>query len=227
MISFEAIPDIVPAELLVGPDDLCGWEPMAIDIDPSRMSRIKAGLLVPKEMALQLVFGSHRHGFDPKDSLNMKGVLASGRQMSNRSNNAPGTHETGYLFSIALWHERDAVVDYVNSYRSYSHAFDAHDREFYSETASGRLTGQLSERLEEYVSYVECGCRSKQEAFDMCGRADAERTLAMGIEGLRAIYQAEASEAIRNIDPATVIDDCAAIIERDNMRLARFAKARE
>lgn len=227
MISFEAIPDIVSAELLVEPDDLRGWEPMVIDIDAGRLSRIRAGLITPKEMALQIAFGNKRHGYYGEDDLGYAEQFDRARKMADRSDAAPGSHEAGYVAVLALWHERNVVLDYINSWRSYSSVFDGHNREGLNFVDPEVVTAELHSRIVEYVTYVESGCLSKQEALDMRGREYAESQVALGVAGLRKIFLAESSRALRAMDAERVFNDYASVVARDDARLARIASARK
>ena len=165
-------PDIVPSENLVTPDLLLGWQPIVEIGEVEDRERILNGLVTPKEMPLQVAFGIIKHGIRVNENESYERLFA--REAVKASDGIKGfiQHEASYIAAVALWHNRDAVLDYPNSFAEYSSHYDGYSRKLiFSEPTN--LCSELYRNIDdEYIPNVKAGHKSRRdvevaEAWDL------------------------------------------------------------
>lgn len=125
--------DPVPSDLLIGPDDVKGWSPDVFAEQLGDADRIEAGVVSPVEVALQSMFGIYVFSdFHPKRDLEVSHYRRFEMQRERVINvfkgDGPGSHEGAFLCAIALWQDREQLVDLGANYSTFSAATDGHFR---------------------------------------------------------------------------------------------------
>jgi len=156
-------PDIVRTENFVTSDILLGWQPLVENEDLEDRQRILSGLITPKEMALQLAFGIYRHALARNETESYDMLFAREARKSRDGIKGFMQHEACYVVALALWHDRDSVLNYPRGYASYSSHYDGCQR-----TLTFSNPEDLSDELyrnidDEYISAVQSGHKSSRD----------------------------------------------------------------
>ena len=190
--TFGEVPDIVDADLVVTRERLLGWTPIVVEGDISDRERIKRGHITPAELALQLAFGIYNHNALKTRSLSYRDLFQDQHLIARKNILGMGSHETGYAMAVALWADREVIVDYGESYGSYSRMFDGYSR-ITTFASIEDVSCELYENLDtRYIPAVSNGCESVDDmvryedlilAQELDGRGDTE-----GAAAIRALH---------------------------------------
>jgi hypothetical protein len=154
------VPDIVTADLTVTRERLLGWTPIVVDGDIADRERIKLGHITPAELALQLAFGIYNHNALKTRATKYRTLFEDQHLIARKNILGMGSHETGYAMAVALWADRNIIVDYGNSYGSYSIMFDGYSRRMTFASIED-VSRELYENLDgRYIPAVNNGCES-------------------------------------------------------------------
>jgi hypothetical protein len=159
----ETVPDIVRDELVVDRSLLLGWAPIVVDGDSADRERILDGLVTPSEIALQIAFGHQVHGTDRfGGGVSFDEVFVLQRDRIRGGIQGINHHEPAYLASIALWSERDIVIDYKNSYADFSTHLGAQKRTL-GMSKPDELLKELHNSLGDYIKALKFGAKSRKD----------------------------------------------------------------
>jgi len=154
------VPDIITPNITLTENDVFGWSPLLVQGAIDDRERILTGHITPAEMALQLAFGIYNHNSPKEFRTSYQDFFETERSRIRRHIRGNGSHEIGYVVTIALWSDRGAIIDYPGGYEGYSSKFDGYSREFIF-TNPGRLMQQLYSSLDDdYIPAFNNGCTS-------------------------------------------------------------------
>ena len=158
-----AVPDIIATELTVTRERLLGWTPILVDGDIADRERIKLGHITPAELALQLAFGIYNHNALKTRATKYMNLFEDQHLIARKNILGMGSHETGYAMAVALWADREVIIDYGTSYSSYSTMFDGYSRRMTFASIED-VSRELYENLDSrYIPAINNGCESVED----------------------------------------------------------------
>jgi len=157
-------PDIIHPSQTVSRERLLGWTPEIVNdgiIDDRE--RLKRAYITPAEMALQLAFGIYNHNAPKNRKTKYHDLFENQHLVARKQILGMGSHEIGYVMAIALWANRDVVIDYGSGYGSYAAHFDGYSRRMLF-TSADDLSNELYRNIDtRYIIAINNGCKSIEE----------------------------------------------------------------